>query len=139
MAKPIVIPIINTGSYSLDKQFKIEVTKVSDESGKSLLSEYTQCTVTIGNDSDSKEVMDKVMRLVNMDRQIYKLGTVNLGAAPLLTTRATHYPRHPRHQRHADANDHSHHPHHRNATCTIRTATCTIRSRARGLINFQTP
>eukprot|EP00618_Florenciella_parvula_P006070 CAMPEP_0119518626 /NCGR_PEP_ID=MMETSP1344-20130328/35184_1 /TAXON_ID=236787 /ORGANISM="Florenciella parvula, Strain CCMP2471" /LENGTH=114 /DNA_ID=CAMNT_0007556333 /DNA_START=17 /DNA_END=357 /DNA_ORIENTATION=- len=74
MAKPIVIPIINTGSYSLDKQFKIEVTKVSDESGKSLLSEYTQCTVTIANDSDSKEVMDKVMRLVNMDRQIYKLG-----------------------------------------------------------------
>lgn len=73
MSKPIVIPVINTGSYSLDKQFKIEVTGANDESGKALLSEYTVCTVTIANNSESKEVMDKVMRLVNMDRQIYKV------------------------------------------------------------------
>lgn len=125
MAKPIVIPILNTGSYSLDKQFKIEVTKVSDESGKSLLSEYKTCTVTIANNSDSKEVMDKVMRLVNMDRQIYKLGTVGLGVAPAPTTRTT---------RTTYTSNAMRTP---TTTRIMLTATRTFRIRARGLISSQ--
>jgi solute carrier family 8 (sodium/calcium exchanger) len=75
MRHEIIIPLYDHKKYDKSETFKVVLSNVKGPNEKAGLSEYHNCIVTIVHNSDTREVIDKVTQVLNLNADKYSVGT----------------------------------------------------------------
>ena len=75
MRHEIVVPVIDRKSYDKAETFKVELSNVRGPNEKAQLAEFHQCVVTIVQNGDTKLIIDKVAKVLNINADKYSVGT----------------------------------------------------------------
>jgi len=75
MRKEIQIPLIDRKLYDKAETFKVVLSNVTGPNEKAALAEFHNCVVTIVHNGDTKDVIDKVTRVLNLNADKYAVGT----------------------------------------------------------------
>jgi len=75
MRHEIMVPVVDRKSYDKADTFKVLLSNVKGPNEKAQLAEYHQCVVTIVQNGDTKNVIDKVAQVLNINADKYSVGT----------------------------------------------------------------
>ena len=75
MRKEIQVPVVDRKQYDKAETFKVVLSNVVGPNEKATLAEFHQCVVTVVHNGDTKEMIDKVTRVLNINADKYSVGT----------------------------------------------------------------
>jgi len=75
MRHEIIVPLRDRKQYDKAETFKVVLSNVTGPNEKAALSEYRNCIVTVVHNVETREMIDKVTEVLNVNADKYSVGT----------------------------------------------------------------
>jgi len=75
MRHEIKVPIVNRKQYDKAETFKVVLSNVQGPNEKATLAEFNQCIVTIIHNGETRDVIDRVTKVLNINADKFSVGT----------------------------------------------------------------